>query len=820
MRVLVLNADLPIFPGGGGVEYLHMTRLAASGTQVGLVSMVHTPEHLSKKDVLEHAGVRLYVWQNPLAHQNAPAAAVHVPLAQPVLARLYTILRTRPHRPRDTIVQDFQFRNIADPLLDALSGELWNTLVVVQSGSACWLDNLPELPLKVLVMHDIRSLVYERRARTESTLLRRVGCWVESRRYRRFERRYCQQFDLVVTVSADDEAWVRRNYQPRRVTSVPIPVDSSYFAPMAHVPDATTRIVFTGMMNHPPNIDAVCFFAMHVLPHVRAAIPKAEFWIVGRDPAPEVQDLTRLPGVTVTGFIEDIRPQLAQAAVVVVPLRFGSGMRQKILEAWAMQKCVVSTTIGAEGLQYQNGLNLLIADGVDAFANAVIQSLRDPDLRRSIAHAGRETVLSQHDPESLNAKYRSALRVALRERRRMGRMRVVVDLRWMKPGLAGGIENHTKGFLNELLSLDHTNQYTLLLPLEATPSFDFRFHRNVRMIRTGGLADVARLGRRGLQLLQRRLSFADWRSPAVETLRRARSFQADVGLSMPGYIHPDLHPLLNVLVMPDVQHEYFPQFFSRYALEERKRLYADSVQRARHICANSEFTRRTLIERLEVPPQKVTVTYLGADPIFGTARQAAPAKVAVLNKYGLRDRSYIFFPANTWWHKNHRTLVDALAILHGTYGLDPLLVCTGGPKEAQAEVEAAIAKHGLEQQVRFLGYCNYNDLPGLYEGAVALVYPSLFEGFGMPVLEAMTVGCPVVCSDTTSLPEVAGDAALLVDPSSPEHLADGMAKVLEDSTLRAVLVERGHLRARQFSWRNYAVSVARILHEVWESRFE
>src|SRR5206468_11460250 len=200
-------------------------------------------------------------------------------------------------------------------------------------------------------MHDVRALVYERQAAAATSLRERWTRRRESRRYRRFEREYCRRYDLVVTVSSADEAWVREHYRPRRVVTIRIPVDSGYFRPMPGIREQPARILFTGMMAHPPNVDAACFFARAVLPRVQGGIPGAEFWIVGRDPSPAVRALSALPGVVVTGFVSDMRPYIAQATVVVVPLRFGSGMRQKILEAWAMEKCVISTRVGAEGLE-------------------------------------------------------------------------------------------------------------------------------------------------------------------------------------------------------------------------------------------------------------------------------------------------------------------------------------------------------------------------------------------------------------------------------------------------------------------------------------
>ena len=185
----------------------------------------------------------------------------------------------------------------------------------------------------------------------------------------------------------------------------------------------------------------------------------------------------------------------------------------------------------------------------------------------------------------------------------------------------------------------------------------------------------------------------------------------------------------------------------------------------------------------------------------------------MLDRYGLPSGQYLLFPGHTWPHKNHQGAVEALRVLREAYGLDPLLVCTGSPKRAEGELRAKIRAAGLEARVRFLGYCPTNDMPALYEGAAALMFPSLFEGFGIPLLEAMWCDCPIVCSNTTSLPEIAGDAALLVDPRSPEDLALAMSRVLTDAATRQALIERGRRQVKGFSWQEFTLPVVSVLHQ-------
>jgi glycosyltransferase involved in cell wall biosynthesis len=573
------------------------------------------------------------------------------------------------------------------------------------------------------------------------------------------------------------------------------------------------------MMNHPPNVDAACFFAREIFPLVRSEIPEAEFWIVGRDPTEEIQALAQLPGIVVTGVVPDIRPYIREATVFVVPLRFGSGMRQKILEAWGMQKCVIATSLGAEGIDYRDGENILIADDAPTLAATVIQAIRDPELRERIRMEGRKRIFQQHHPGILAKKYHDGIASILREKKKKeASFHALIDLRWMHPQFAGGIENLSRSFLNHLLHLDSFNQYLVLLPPETRYDFDMRHRPNFR-IRMGESQkyDWRSLVRRACQGVLHRLRIPPWQPPELRTLRRVRSFKTEIALSIPGYISPDLYPLLNVLVVPDVQHEFYPEFFLPQHLEERKRVYTDSIRRADHICTISEFTRRTLIERLGISPEKVTTTHLAADPLFHPQDSSHGNHSQILKKYGLKPGEYLLFPGNTWPHKNHRTALRALHLLRETHHFDPVLVCTGAFKEAHGELNQIIQDLRLQKQVKFLGYLPAGDMPTLYKGAAALFFPSLFEGFGIPLLEAMWCDCPVICSRTTSLPEIAGEAALLVDPLSPEEQAEAISQILNRKDLRISLVERGRRQARKFSWSRFTTTVVRILYEVRES---
>lgn len=815
-NILVVNGDFPNFPGTGGLEFLNTTNLAGLAPHVGLVSMLHTADAAAGAKAILERDVELYLWKSPHIAEHplqakplGPLHRLHARFASAVHS-----LKAFPARPHDAVLAGLNFRNMAAPLLDAVAKRHWNVVVVIQSSSAALIDHIPRADVAVVVMHDIRSVVFERAAKVARSWRERARLQREARRYFEFESKYLRSYDLVIALSEADANWIRKNYEPSRVEVVPMPVDTGYFAPPPDDLEHTARIVFTGMMDHPPNVDAAVFFAQEVFPRIREQVREAEFYIVGKRPALAVQELGHLPGVTVTGGVPDTRPYLAGATVVVVPLRFGSGVRHKILEGWGIEKCIVSTTLGAEGLPCENGKNIVIADGAPAMADAVIRAMNDGMYRRTLGHAGRQVAIGRHDPRYVAGIYYGHICSVGEEKFRNQPMHIALDMRWMTPGVAGGIENLARSFVSELISLDAHNSYTMILPSRCRRIFDLRGRSNFKTICRDAVSVAA--GDMWLRILRRvhaalRLDF--WRSTEVCTLQFLRSLEADIVYSFPGFIHPEVGRLRHVLVVPDIQHEYFPEFFSKSAQEERRRLYTASIQQADHICAISEFTRRTLIERLNVPPDKVTAVLLAADPIFRVSADPGEDQ-ARLRKYNLPREPFLFFPAHTWRHKNHRTVLSAMTVLRAKYGLRPALICTGGAREAQSELEKQIDEDGLREQVRFLGYCPREDLPALYRAAGCLVFPSLFEGFGMPVLEAMTCGCPVVCSNTSSLPEVAGEAALLVDPTDAEGLADAIHAVLEDPELRQRLMSCGAERARRFSWRRHTVETLAVLHRV------
>lgn len=213
-----------------------------------------------------------------------------------------------------------------------------------------------------------------------------------------YERRLLAAYDAVLVVSEEDRQALRRLTRAGQIAIVPNGVDCDYFLPRPAASRPTAQIVFTGTLDFRPNIDAVHWFATEVLPLVRAQRHDLRFVVVGRNPAPALRALHDGIGILVLGEVPDVRPYIADAAVYVVPMRIGGGVRLKLLEALAMQAPTISTRMGAQGVDgLQQGRHLLLADQADAFARALLTLLDQPAWSRQLGTAGRQLVQAHYD---------------------------------------------------------------------------------------------------------------------------------------------------------------------------------------------------------------------------------------------------------------------------------------------------------------------------------------------------------------------------------------------------------------------------------------
>jgi glycosyltransferase involved in cell wall biosynthesis len=273
----------------------------------------------------------------------------------------------------------------------------FDVIQVEQSEAAHWLAGATRGGTKVLVLHDVNSTIARRRMELEQSLPGRMAARLEWMKMCRYERRMADLCQNCIVVSEEEKRSLQALQTVARIWVVPNGVDARYFTVDPSAPIAPDSLVFTGTMCWEPNVDAIMFFCEQVLPIIRARRPAVTLHVVGAEPSEKVRRLAERNRVIVTGEVPDVRPYLERASVCVVPLRFGAGTRLKILEALAMGKAVVSTSVGCEGLGLSHGREILIADSPETFADAVCQLLEDQAQRGRLGALGRKLVEGQYD---------------------------------------------------------------------------------------------------------------------------------------------------------------------------------------------------------------------------------------------------------------------------------------------------------------------------------------------------------------------------------------------------------------------------------------
>jgi len=284
-------------------------------------------------------------------------------------------------------------------------------------------------------------------------------------------------------------------------------------------------------------------------------------------------------------------------------------------------------------------------------------------------------------------------------------------------------------------------------------------------------------------------------------------------LFVPAHVLPLVHPRSSVVTVHDLGYLYYP---GAHPLLDR--LYLDfstryNARAASRVIAVSQATKDDLVQHCGIEPDKTTVVYSGWDETMQPVEDKATIE-KVKAGYGIGG-DYVLYVGTLQPRKNLGRLLEAYAIVRkqAKRGEAPCLVIAGRKGWLYEHITLQVERLGLETEVIFPGYVPQDDLPALLSGARLFVFPSLYEGFGLPVLEAMACGTPVLCSNVSSLPEVAGDAALLVDPLDVKSIAEAMHRLLQEEGLRAQLVERGYRQVRQFSWDRCARETLAVLED-------
>jgi glycosyltransferase involved in cell wall biosynthesis len=264
-----------------------------------------------------------------------------------------------------------------------------------------------------------------------------------------------------------------------------------------------------------------------------------------------------------------------------------------------------------------------------------------------------------------------------------------------------------------------------------------------------------------------------------------------------------------------LQHLHYPEFFSKADFALREQLYRAFCAQAVYVCVQTQWSKHDVTQHYSISPDKVVVIRWGSvfDAYTGPS---AEARQATRQKYNLSDQ-FFFYPAVTWPHKNHEVILRALHRLKRDHGRKVAVYFTGASTEFRKKLDETARELNIFEQVHYLGFVTPEELQSIFSAATAMVFPSKFEGFGLPILEAFHAQLPVLSSTASVLPEVANDGALYFDPDSPAELAELMIQMLDDPGLRKTLIDQGAAQLSRFSINDTAVSFQRLYAQMTEN---
>ncbi len=367
-------------------------------------------------------------------------------------------------------------------------------------------------------------------------------------------------------------------------------------------------------------------------------------------------------------------------------------------------------------------------------------------------------------------------------------MKIGINLSTLEPGKIGGMEQYLRNLIWHVAN--RCSEYELFLFLNSRNEQTFQEQSNIRKVilpdnpQQKDMRIFEMIGKDNIDI---------WFCPLLN-------------------LEPKYVPIPSIVTIPDLQHEFYPEYFSSEVLEWRNQNLSFSVRQASAVLTLSDFSKKTIIDSFNVSDEKVHSIHLDASKEF-SEKLDKDRLSTIKRKYKL-PKSYGLYPANTWPHKNHIKLLEAIKILNEKENHRYNIVLTGSEMQASEQVKSFIQNNGLKDQIHFTGYIEQKDMPYIFKAADYLVFPSLFEGFGIPLVEAMKTELPIICSREGSIPEVVEESALYFDPRNAQDIADKIKQVQDEST-RNDLINKGKLQATKFTWDKCAEASLKVFRDVY-----
>lgn len=378
-------------------------------------------------------------------------------------------------------------------------------------------------------------------------------------------------------------------------------------------------------------------------------------------------------------------------------------------------------------------------------------------------------------------------------------MEIGIDIS-LAVGDRAGVGQYSFNLVRELAKFDKENRYTLFpffthIYNDEFKKFDFLRGENFKM-------KYENLSKEWIDCLWRR----SW-IPKYKFLNGLDLFHSTT------FCFPDGFKGKVVSTIYDVSFKTHPQFHTKENIDHCERGVKQAVEKADRIIVISKHTKKDLIEYYNCPEEKIVVTYLGCDERFKVIEDSGQIE-AVKKKYKI-DKPFIFNVGSIEPRKNISGLIEAYSTIDEKYRKSFDLVIAGGKGWLNSDIYRRVGELKLKDRVKFIGYVDDEDLPYLYNAAEVFAYPSFYEGFGLPILEAMACGCPVIASNVSSMPEVSGDATILINPEKTDMLKIAIESVLKNDSKRKSMKKKGLKQAGKFSWEKCAKETLAIYNSLF-----
>jgi glycosyltransferase involved in cell wall biosynthesis len=573
------------------------------------------------------------------------------------------------------------------------------------------------------------------------------------------------QYDCTIAISPKEEKAMQQHTKDTTVEYVPITLDAEF------IDNTYTDQPILAIGPNPFNLQGYCYFTKRVLPLVLEEIPDFNLKVVGSS----CEHLSPAVGTQILGFIPDLKPLYTTSRFAICPLIGGTGQQVKIVEAMAHGVPVIALSNLAESSPIEHGINGFIAQDAAEFASYTVQLWQDPDLCRTLGNAARNAIAQNFSEQVLTNKLKSILNtVKTAQEKQLEKLSpsVVIDGVFFQINQTG-IARVWISLLEEWVKTGFA-QHVVVLNRGGTapnvPGIRYRSIHPYNFSRTGIDAEI------------------------LQTI--CDEEEADLFIST-YYTTPTSTP--SIFMGYDMIPEALGMDLNTPGWQEKRY----GILHACKYITISENTARDLIKFFpHISDESVTVAHCGINPLFFPANpeEIPPFK----DKFNI-TKPYFMLVGERLGVDGYKNAVLLFKALQKLPNQDIEVVCVGGQTELESELVALAEKI----TVRLLRLTDA-ELRAAYSAALALVYPSLYEGFGLPIAEAMACGCPVITCRNSSIIEVAGDAVLYVNPSNPQELANALEQVQEPG-IRQTLIAAGLVQSRLFSWEKMAAIIADTL---------